>query len=233
MARFWTLSEIREKVQQDLDLEGEVFIQPNEMTNYINQAIDEAESNIHTIYEDYFLDYYYVPLVADQQEYDLPPQIYAHKIRKIIFSDDQSKTYEVARIPESQKFQDIALTERFRSTEFYRYLIVNRSAGMPQMYFVPAIREGDVSPSRMRVWYLRDANRLSLDTDVCDIPEFVHFVIAFAKLRCLEKEMHPNMAYWENYVERQRRNMIDTLTTMIPDGANLIEPDMTTYEELS
>lgn len=233
MARFWTLAEIKQKIRQDLDLEGEVFIQPTELVNYINQAIDEAEAEIQAIYEDYFLDYYYVPLVTDQQEYDLPPQIYAHKIRKIIFSDDQSKTYEVARIPESAKFQDIALTERFRSTEFYRYLIVNRAAGTPQMYFVPAIREGDVSPSRMRVWYLRNANRLSVDTDICDIPEFVHFVIAYAKLRCLEKEMHPGTEYWYNHVERQRRLMVDTLTTMIPDGENHIEPDMTTYEELS
>ena len=233
MARFWTLAEIREKVNQDLDLEGEVFIQPNELRNYINQAIDEAEAEIHAIYEDYFLDWYYVPLVIDQQEYDLPPNIYAHKIRKIIFSDDQSKTYEVSRIPESAKFEDIALTERFRSTEFYRYLIVNRAAGMPQMYFVPAIREGDVSPSRMRVWYLRDANRLVEDTDLCDIPEFVHFVIAYTKLRCLEKEMHPGTQYWADQVERQRRLMIDTLTNMIPDGETRIEPDMTTYEELS
>mgnify|MGYP003656746902 CR=1 FL=1 len=188
MAKYWTLAEIREKVQQDLDLEGEVFIQPQELTNYINQAIDEAEAEIHSIYEDYFLTDYFVPLVADEKLYSLPERIYAHKIRKIIFSDDQSKTYEVSRIPESEKFQDIALTERFRSTEFYRYTIYNNEVGNPQMYFVPAIREGDVSPSRMRVWYLRNANRLSIDTDICDIPEFVHFVIAYTKLRCLEKE---------------------------------------------
>lgn len=233
MARYWTLAEIREKIVQDLDLEGEVFIQPNELRNYINQAIDEAEAEIHGAYEDYFLSDYFVPLVADEQRYSLPDDIYAHKIRKIIFSDDQSKTYEVSRIPDSQKFQDIALTERFRSTEFYRYLITNETIGNPTIYFVPAIRESDVSPSRMRVWYLRNANRLESETDVCDIPEFVHFVIAYAKLQCYVKEMHPNMAYWERHTERQRRLMIDTLTTMIPDGDNRIEPDMTSYEELS
>tara|TARA_R110002012_G_scaffold303533_1_gene505343 strand:+ start:1609 stop:2310 length:702 start_codon:yes stop_codon:yes gene_type:complete len=233
MAKYWTLAEIREKVQQDLDLEGEVFIQPTELTNYINQAIDEAEAEIHSIYEDYFLTDYFVPLVTDENLYSLPPDIYAHKIRKIIFSDDQSKTYEVARIPESAKFQDIALTERFRSTEFYRYLLYNKEIGNPQMYFVPAIREGDTSPSRMRVWYLRNANRLVAETDVCDIPEFVHFVIGYTKLRCLEKEMHPGTTYWADQVERQRRLMVDTLANMIPDGETRVEPDMTTYEEIS
>lgn len=238
MARYWTLSEIKQKVQQDLDLESEVFIQPTELTNYINQAIDEAEAEIHGIYEDYFLTWYYPLLVAGQREYDLPENIYAHKIRKIIFSDDQSKTYEVARIPESAKFEDIALTERFRSTEFYRYLIVNNIPGQPQIYTVPAIREGDTGSSqdgqsRMRIWYLRNANKLEADADVCDIPEFVHFVIAYAKLRCLEKEGHPNMMYWDAQTERQRRLMIDTLANMIPDGATRIEPDMTSYEEIS
>jgi len=238
MAKYWTLAEIRQKVQQDLDLEGEVFIQPTELTNYINQAIDEAEAEIHTIYEDYFLSDYFVPLVEGEKRYSLPEDIYAHKIRKIIFSDDQSKTYEVARIPESAKFEDIALTERFRSTEFYRYLITNETIGNPTMYFVPAIRQNDTGPSqdgvsKMRVWYLRNANRLQLDTDICDIPEFVHFVIAYTKLRCLEKEMHPGTEYWANHTERQRRLMVDTLSNMVPDGETRVEPDMSTYEELS
>lgn len=233
MAKFWTLSEIRTKIEQDLDLESEVFVQPAELVNYINESIDEAESEIHTIYEDYFLTDYFVPLVTDEKLFDLPPNIYAHKIRKIIFSDDQSKTYEVARIPESEKFNDIALTERFRSTEFYRYLITNSTPGEPKIYFVPAIREADTAPNMMRVWYLRNANRLENDSDICDIPEFVHFVIAQAKLRCLEKEGHPSMQYWDSQTERLRRRMIDTLTNMVPDGATHIEPNMMHYDELS
>lgn len=233
MARFWTLAEIRQKVEQDLDLEGEVFIQPTELVNYINQAIDEAEAEIHTIYEDYFLTDDYITLVGGEKLYSLPSDIYAHKIRKIIFSDGGTKTYEVTRIPESEKFQDIALTERYSSTEFYRYLMYNKNVGNPQMYFVPAIRSEDAGSNLMRIWYLRNANRLTLDTDVCDIPEFVHFVIAYTKLRCLEKEMHPGTEYWANHTERQRRLMIDTLTNMVPDGDTKIELDMSTYEELS
>ena len=85
----------------------------------------------------------------------------------------------------------------------------------------------------MRMWYIRNANRLVSDTDICDIPEFVHFVIAYTKLRCLEKERDPGVGYWENQVEKQRRLMIDTLTNMIPDMDNRMEPDMTSYEEIS
>lgn len=233
MAKYWTLSEIREKISRDLDVEAEVFIQPEEMTGYINEAIDEAEAEIHAIYEDYFLTDYYVPLVAGTQEYSLPSDIYAHKIRKIIFSDGQSKTYEIPRIPESDKFEDIALTERFRSTEFYRYLIKNSTPGDPKIYFVPTIREADAGSDEMRIWYLRNANRLSLDSDICDIPEFVHFIISLAKLRILEKEGHPNTPYWDNQTERQRRLMVNTLSNMIPDGETMIVPDMTHYDEIS
>jgi len=231
MAKYWTLSEIKQKIEQDLDLEGEVFIQPTEMLNYINQAVDEAEAEIHGIYEDYFLTDAYLSLAIDENKYDLPSNIYANKIRKIIYSDGQSQTYEISRIPESEKFSDLALTERFRSTDFYRYLITNTTPGNPQIYLVPASREA--STDRARIWYLRNANTLAVDADVCDIPEFVHFVISFAKLKCLEKEGHPNMMYWANEVERQRRLMINTLSNMVPDGATRIEPDMMYYEEIS
>lgn len=233
MAKFWTLAEIRSKIEKDLDLEGEVFVQPDELVNYINEAIDEAEAEIHTIYEDYFLTDYYIPLVTDESLYDLPPEIYAHKIRKIVYSDNQSKTYEVSRVPEASKFSDIALTERFRSTEFYRYIIKNTIPGQPQMYFVPAIRGTDNGSNLMRVWFLRNANRLEVDSDICDIPEFVHFVIACAKLRCLEKEGHQNMMYWDQQTERLRRRMIDTLSNMVPDGETRVEPDLMFYENLS
>lgn len=234
MAKYWTLAEIKEKIEKDLDIEGEVFVQPTELLGYINEGIDEAEAEIHSVYEDYFLADDFVTLVAGQQEYDLPSDIYARKIRRIIYSDQNAKTYQVARISETSKFEDIALTERFRSTEFYRYIIKNDMAGTPKIYFVPAIREGDVgSGDRMRVWYLRNANRLAVDSDVCDIPEFVHFVIAYAKLRILEKEGHPNMSYWLDQTERQRRLMINTLSNSIPDGDTRIDPDMSTYEEMS
>ena len=101
------------------------------------------------------------------------------------------------------------------------------------MYFVPTIREDDAGPALMRVWFLRQANRLAVDTDVCDIPEFVHFVIAMTKLRCMEKESHPNVSKQEIKVEAQRRLMIETLSNMIPDDANEIEPEMMHYDEQS
>lgn len=229
--KFWTLAEIKDKIKKDLDLQSEVFIEDDELEGYINEGIDEAEAEIHTIYEDYFIKSGYISLTADGQYYDLPSDIYAQKIRKIIYSDGQSQTYEISRIPESDKFSDIALTERFRSTEFYRYLLVNETPGSPQIYLVPASRE--TSSDRARIWYLRNANRLEADTDVCDIPEFVHFVIAFAKLRCLEKEGHPGTVYWDNQMERQRRLMINTLTGMVVDGENKIEPEMMHYDEQS
>ena len=46
--RFWTTSEIVEKIERDCDLEEELFIQSTEMLGYINEAIDDAEAVIHT-----------------------------------------------------------------------------------------------------------------------------------------------------------------------------------------
>ena len=170
-------------------------------------------------------------MVAGQTEYDLPDDIYAHKIRKLVYSNSTSKTYTIYRVRGKEVFEDIALTERFSSTEFYRYIIKNSTAGAPKIYFVPTIRESDEGANLVRIWYIRNANRLENDTDVCDIPEFVHFVIAYAKQKCMEKEGTPILPFGENQVEKQRRLMIDTLKAMVPDGDTEIEPDFSHYEE--
>ena len=78
--KYWTWAELKDKVQRDLDLEGEVFINETELLGYANEAIDEVERQVHTLYEDYFLTKAVISLVDGTEEYALPTDIYAFKI---------------------------------------------------------------------------------------------------------------------------------------------------------
>lgn len=227
--KYWTLGQIRKKVQADLDIQGETFIRSDEFDAYVNEAIDEAEAEIHALYEDYFLDRDKISLVADQEEYDLPDNIYAHKIRRITYNN-QSSTYTVHRVQDWKKFEKYEISNNYETSDLYQYFIMNETAGTPKILLLPPAREtGDF----LTIWYLRQANRLVNEEDICDIPDFVNFVFQYVKFRVYEKEGHPNLGIATQALEQQRRLMQGTLATMVPDAENKIEEDFSFYEEMN
>lgn len=231
MATYWTWSDIKSKVEMDLDLQDETFIQPDELLGYANEAIDEAEAEIHSIYEDYFLTSSPVSLVSGTSEYSLPSDIYAHKIRGIVYRSGDIM-FQVPRIKDWNKFLKMAYETQYPATTTYKYIIKNESAVVgPKIVLFPSARE--TSASVMTVWYLRNANRLTSLTSICDIPEFVNFVIQFTKVRCYEKEGHPNLQFAVQALQKQRQLMVETLSDMVPDGDTSIEMDITAYEEMN
>lgn len=227
--KYWTLSQIRTKINRDLDLEAENFVRTEEMTDYINEGIDEAEAEIHSLYEDYFLSRATVTLVAGQEEYSLPADIYAQKIRRVVYNNTSS-IYKIKRSGDWKKFEKYAIAETFETSDIYEYFILNESAGTPKLLLVPKSR--DTGPY-MTIWYIRQANRLENADDVCDIPEFVNFVMQYVKARVYEKEVHPNAGQARVDLEHQRRLMQGTLTAAQPDAENNIELDMSSYEEMN
>lgn len=227
--RYWTWAEIKEKVNDDLDLQDETFIDEAELLRYANEAIDEAESEIHGLYEDYFLSRDTISLVSGTDEYDMPTDIYANKIRDIVYVNG-STVYSLRRLRDWHKFQNYEVELAVGAGTVYEYFLLNTTPGSPKIVFSPRIREtGDF----IKVYYLRNANRLTIDADICDIPEFVHFVMAFMKYKCLSKEGHPNTELALSDLERQRQQMVSTLAGMVPDSNNEIEADLSHYREHS
>jgi hypothetical protein len=117
-----TYQELREAVEREFDLEEENFVQPDEMLKYCNDALREAEKQITTMYEDYFLSKAYLPLTVGVSEYDLPADIWAHKIRGIVY---QSGTiiYELKRLRTRNMFEDLEEINQFSTSDWYRYFI--------------------------------------------------------------------------------------------------------------
>lgn len=225
--RYWAYSEIKTKVEADLGLEEETFISDDEMLAYANEAIDEAEAEIHSTYEDYFLKRGAITFVSGTDAYALPSDIYANKLRGVFYRNGTNK-YPILRERDNRKLVDYEDAINEGSLQLYKYFLINETAGTPQMLFVPTPLE---SGAYVKFWYYRNANRLVATTDVCDIPEFVSFVIQFMKVRCYEKEAHPSLGMAIQALEQQRAQMKETLSTMVPDANNEIEADFTHYEE--
>lgn len=230
MSEYWTYAKIKDKIERDLDLQDEVFIDETELLEYANEAIREAEAEVHAIYEDYFLKRYALTLVQGVEEYVLPTDIYAHKIRRIVYRNG-TKVYTIDRVKDWRKFEEYALENINKSSNTYVYFVINETVASPKLLLSPPSKEDG---QFVTVWYLRKANTLVDDTSICDIPEFINYVLQFIKVRCYEKEGgNPNLEKSMADLETQRQKMVSTLAAMVPDADNEIEPDLSLYSDMS
>lgn len=231
--KYWTWSEIRAKIERECDLEDEDFIRTEELLDYANEAIDEAEAEIHSLYEDYFLKKVDIPIVANDELLSIPsllPDIYADKIRRVIFKDSgTTTTYTVNRIKDWHKFEQKAVADTQLTTDLYQYFLVNTTPGTPQIMLVPKSREAGT----LVVWYLRNANRLAVDADICDIPEFINFIFSHMKMKVYAKEGHPGYQEALERLEAERERMVSVLASRVPDADNEIEMDTSFYQDMN
>lgn len=230
MAEYLTYADIKAKVERDLDLEDEIFITDDEMLGYANEAIDEVEKDIHTLCEDYFLTRATITLVQGQEEYDLPTDIYAMKIREIIYKNG-SECWSLVRCRDWHKFKNYTANLVNNSgTQKYGYFILNSTAGTPKLLLTPSPNEAG---AYLTMWYIRNANKLTTTTSICDIPEAINYVMQYMKVKCAQKELHPNLAGMLNDLEAMKQKVLAALSEMYPDTQNDIEPDTSHYEEMS
>lgn len=230
---FVTYGTLRQEIEKEMDLEEESFIQPLEMISYANEAIRTAEGYINELCEDYFLDYEALSLVSAQQTYDLPADVYANKLRAVMYKNG-STIYRMKRLRYSDSFEDIEdrLLYGGSNTE-YNYIITNDATAGYKINILPVPQE---SGDFVRVWYLRNAKQLTLNTttaesETIDIPEFRHFIKQFMKVKIYEKEVHPNLGLAVQQLEQEKQKMIASLTDRFADGDNELEYDTTHYQE--
>lgn len=225
------------KVQKDLDLEGETFIQDTEMLEYFNEALREAEAEILGINEDYFMTRAYLALVNGTDLYSLPTGIYEDKIRGIVYDNTSATSggsiYEIKRIRTPKKFLDRSYLRNSDPTDYYQYIVLNSSASGTQIELSPAAKE--TSSTNVRIWHLRVVDVIVNTTDIVDKDiRFINFIYAYVKARCKQKEAAGDMPQDARMeLEMQRKLMVETLSNRIPDDDNEAIKDMSFYYEMS
>lgn len=248
----WAYEEVRDKVLTDLDIAEEDFIGADEMVGYCNAALDEAEAAIHRlgVEDEYFLADAAVALVSGTSSYAMPSDIYANKIRGLVY-DDGTNAYMVKRLRRSN--QVLAATLALRASaaqDDYQYSIKNPDPTTgPRLVLSPPSRE--TSSTVMKLWYIRNMARVPLigedigtggapdpatladqEAAIIEVPEFTNFVIAYMKVECAKKG-DPRIELFRDELAKERRTMIETLTEMVLDDDNEVEADLTHYEEHS
>lgn len=221
--RSWTYEEIKTKVQNDLDMLDEDQITADEWLGYYNEAVDEAEAEIHTLGREslYFKVHDVLPVEEGENLVDLPSDIYANKIICLLYNNGVDK-YEIKRIKDPRIIPDI------QSEDPYRYDLVNFENPQVELHPAPRAENG---PDNFGIYYIRNAARATGDDSVCDIPEFVNFIFAHMKKRALEKDSNPLMLKWDAETEKQRTLMTSTLADMVVDDDNQIPIDQSFYQD--
>lgn len=230
--RIWTLEEILNKVKHETDLEAEDFVGASELLEYVNEAIDDAEAQIHVFEREsqYFTKSALISITQGVADYDLPTDIYGNKILKLVYSEG-STIYPIKRLRNLDRFMDAEVINRYGSgSDIYKYMITHPDAltGYQVQLFPPAQK---TLANAVRVWYIRNANRLTNNADVCDIPEFAQYIISYTIYKIYAKEGSPQVMEAKAELDRQRQLMIDTLKEMTPDEDNELVRDTSHYED--
>jgi len=217
-----TLSQIRQRVKDLVDAESADFVTDNEIDRYINAGIKKCEAWIHKLNEDYYKKDYTMTLVNGTAEYSLPGDIYAQKIRRVMW-DDGSDIYEVLPL----KDEEIPYVE---DTDPFKYRLVFNNSNAKVFKLYPTPDEND--SSSMIMTYIKDAASLSSDSDETDVPEFSQVIIDFARYRILQKEItNPMLADVKTDLRESIDLMVSTLQQSVPDGNNEIELGDDIYDD--
>lgn len=248
MAQFRTFGEIAIAVTAETDIFDEDFVNSEELKYYINDEVDKCEAMIHTLgrEEHYFLARRELDVKKGISEVSFPDDIYAYKIKKIIFDRGGSDYFEVRRLRGKDKYLMIEEIERYGVSplEFYYHVLNSRPEIDPanpdrinppeaKIMLLPTPRQDSSDTHKFKCYYIRNAQRMINEDTICDIPEFSNVIEKRVKYRVYAKEGHALMHEAKVEAEMAVQNMKDTLSTMIPDGDNTVIKDFSHYYDMS
>jgi hypothetical protein len=229
-----TKLQVVNKIELDLDLEEEEFIQPDEMTGYINDAITIIEAHMNTLglKDRYYYKRATLNLVQGTADYSLPTDLYEHKIREIVYSNGPT-IYRVMPLDKDMTEEEIELANLYQTTDYYKYRIRSDSSASTVLQLIPAARE--TASSVIKIGYFRDLARVSLDADLVEVPEIsLQWLYQYVKVKVYEKESHANYQSAVAELEKLEELMLSTLQGQLADSkTQALEMDKTIYEEMS
>jgi len=225
-----TLKEMRDEVIEDLDFQDDDLVSNTDIDRWINKGIRKAHADIISIHEPYFLSYAEQIIDGTTDIYSYPSDIYANKFKSIVLVKSTFAGFPVYRIKDLAEATRIQLAYKNHvNTGGAMWVPLNTAASGRKIQLIPKPDSGT-----LKMWYIRNANILVNDTDVCDIDEFEDFPIAYAKYKALVKDNNPMSAEAKEEVNETRRLMLETLEEMVIDGNdNKLEADYSFYEGVS
>lgn len=229
-----TKSQVVTKIELDLDLEEEEFIQANEMTGYINDAITIIEAHMNTLglKDRYYYKRTTLDLVAGTADYALPTDLYEHKVSEVVYKNGVT-IYSVKPMGVTATEEEIELANLYQTTDYYKYRIRSDSSSSTVLQLIPSSR--DTVTGGIIIAYFRDLARVSADSDVVEVPDVaLMWLYQYVKVKVYEKESHSNYQAAVQELEKLEGLMLSTLQGQLADQKTQeLDMDKTIYQEFS
>ena len=228
-----TFREMIEDVRRDMNLDFNItnpYISEADVKRFINEGQEEVARRLQKIKEDYFVTVFDVPFETGINEYALPPDIYAHKIRKVAFIEN-----EVFTTIKKLTFQDyIRYSSPIVATGSYPigyYILEKPIAGQgnklgtsTKLILLPP--GGLINVRGLQVYYIRIITPMVMDSDTPDIPESTPTLEAYARRKVA---LYDPTRSSESFVEEWNifmKNLLESYTDRTPEeGGDLLQID--------
>ena len=229
-----TKAQVVTKIEKDLDLEGEEFIQADEMTEYINDGITVVEAQMNTLglRDRYYYKVAKLSLTQGTADYAIPADLYEHKIREVIYTNGPT-IYRINPMDKDSSEEEIARLNLYQTTDFYSYRVRSDSSASTVFQLIPSARE--TLADAITIGYFRDIARVSADADLVEIPDIaLLWLYQYVKTKVYEKESHANYNSSTAELMKLEELMISTLQGQLADSkSQSIEMDKSIYQEMS
>lgn len=225
-----TWGQLKAEIYKEDDLSEEVFADATEIIGYINDGINSIAKDIHAMGgQKYFENRSTISIVAGQQQYSLPNDIYAYKVTGIY---DLNKRYELK--PVNDKRELLSLQD---SGEFFKYKILNLPIVIDPLTFLPIgggltieLYPKPLYDTNLTVYYIRKISEVVNDNSLIEIPESKEFLKAYVISRALNKERLAQDTQEAPRVAQLREQLLASLASIFIDENNIIELDASFYD---
>ena len=227
-----TLLEMKEKIKSDLEMREEQYLPDADIVRLINDAVSDAHKHIVRVYEDYFLSFHTQELAATQSVLTLPVDLFADKIRAIIYRDGEigsaSITCEFSKVKSLRDAMNVRNIISSNSGAMRLWLLTDQTVATRGVKLIPETgRAGHVD-----MWYIRRPALMVNDSDVCPIPEFADYVVQKAKVAYYRNDGDPRYADEKGELLELQEQMINTLSNRtLGEDDNVIKRDVSFYED--
>ena len=227
-----TLRGMIDKVKRRFDLSdaSEAFIGDAEIREYINTGIDEAMASVNNNGERMLRRRAKIDLTPFVPDYDLPDDLYMHKILAVVYTRGENDYNVLPRIEQSKYADGYEYYLEDRNTTYggsYGYLLLFGEDGKLKISLSPPPEQGT-----LYVHYLFQPQLLENENDEFNMPTLVHrFVINYALWLCALKA-EENIEVYTLLLNSSKKSMEDSFLYSAPDGSSsIVEADYGILEQ--
>lgn len=228
-----TFGELKTKLEKEIDIEEEEFVQPEELVGYFDSAVSIVEAEIIKLglRERYLTTESYISTVSGTADYSLPTDIIDSKIRKVTYIDG-NLIYTVKPITGEEQFEAEDILNLNSASQYHRYKLIKIGED-PTFRLVP--KAGKTVTNALHMRYEKDLNRYDDDDTSCDVPTICYeFILSYVRYRVYLKETHANVPAESATLKDMLQLMRETLQGQVNDpDMDVIDQDLSAYEEMS